>query len=133
MAMNWDNVEKAQPDVGCERCWPADPDVAWEAHRKLERRTRLVDSSHYIASILICDSCRQQFVSKFTESIDWVDGDDPQYWTLVPVTPEEADALTRKPVVAVEAEIHKLFPGRRSLKHDSPKGGPQRSYWSTGF
>jgi hypothetical protein len=133
MPTDRDNDEKAQADVGCEQCWPADPDAVWAARRTRERRTRLVHSSHYIVSILICDSCRQQFVSKFSESIDWIDGDDPQYWTLMPVSAAEADELIRNPVVAVEAQIHELFQGRRSLKHDAPKGEPRRSYWSIGF
>ena len=35
--------------------------------------------------ILGCARCSQGFVSVFTKTIDWEDGDDPQFWTLLPI------------------------------------------------
>ena len=57
----------------------------------------LIDESHFHVMILACPSCAQRFVSMFTETIDWVNGDDPQDSTLLPVTEaEEADLVRRR-------------------------------------
>lgn len=125
--------ERSAGNFGCEICWPSSAEAAWKARQSLARMAELVHSSHYHVMILICENCRQQYLSVFTESIDWIDGDDPQYWTLMPITASEADTLRKEPVLAVEARIQQLFPERRSLKHDYPKDEPRRSYWAVGF
>jgi hypothetical protein len=83
--------------------------------------------------MLGCAQCGQSFVSVFTESIDWEGGDDPQYWTLLPVTPEEASDLCRQGDAVSEAALSALGPGRRSLHYDNPKGGAQRIFWGAGL
>jgi len=127
-----DRTETAQRGFGCEYCWPAAAEDAWEARQTLAREAVLVDSSHYRVMILVCGSCSQPFLSVFRETIDWIDGDDPQYWTLMPVTAAEAAELEQQPILAVESEVHKLWPERRSLHYDHPKDTPPRTYWGTG-
>jgi hypothetical protein len=114
---------------GCERCWPSAADAAWEARAALETEHELIDESHFHVTIRACRSCSQRFVSIFTEMVDWVDGDDPQYWTLVPVTAAEAAKLAEQGSSVTEMELNAFGRGRRRLRHDHPKGVPARSYW----
>jgi len=125
--------ETAQTAFGCEHCWPATPDAAWESRRALVREAELTDESHFHVMLLACRSCAQRFVSVFTETIDWADGEDPQYWTLLPITPSEVAELVQQPGVAIEGQLNGLGPERRCLRHDHPKAAAPRSLWGTGI
>ena len=83
--------------------------------------------------ILACRSCSQRFLSVFTETIDWADGEDPQYWTLLPITETEASELTQQPGSLTEAALEALGPKRRCLRHDYPKARAPSSYWGAGI
>lgn len=123
----------AEQRFGCEHCWPAAAHVAWEARGTLTRAAELVDESHFHVMILACPQCAQPFASVFTELIDWVDGDDPQYWTLLPITDAEAAALLGRGDSLSEADLNALGPNRRSLQRDHPKGAPPRLSWGSGL
>jgi len=123
------NEGSSMETFGCERCWPTSADAAWEARRTLTREADLIDESHFHVMLLTCPECSQRFVSVFTETIDWVDGDDPQYWTLLPVATEEASDLARRGSSLTEATLSALRGGRKCLRRDSPKGEQPRSYW----
>jgi hypothetical protein len=118
---------------GCERCWPAAPDAAWEARGALDRVAELIDESHFHVMILACPGCAQHFVSVFTETIDWEDGDDPQFWTLLPITRTEATDLVQQRDSLTETKLDALGPGRRCLRLDHPKAAERRIFWSTGM
>lgn len=92
----------------------------------------LIDESHFHVMALVCRACGQRFVSVFTEQIDWADGDDPQYWQLLPITKEESDRLCEGGEPG-RAALEALGGARRCLMVDYPKGGPQKFYWSTGL
>ncbi len=122
--------EKTQDRFGCDSCWPVDPDLAWDARGRLNWRLDLIHESHFHVRILTCDACTQHFISVFTERIDWVDGEDPQYWTLLPLTEAEAANFIQKygslseaeiDEVEIETEINVLGIERRSLRRDYPK------------
>lgn len=83
--------------------------------------------------LLACPACSQRFVSVFTETIDWADGEDPQYWTLLPITAAEAAVLARLCGALTETELNALGPTRRSLQRDHPKGAAPHSFWGTGI
>jgi len=83
--------------------------------------------------ILACPHCAQRFVSVFTEMIDWRDGDDPQYWTLLPITEAEAADLVRDGDALTETTLNSLGSGRRCLRIDHPKGAPKKIFWATGM
>jgi hypothetical protein len=76
--------------------------------------------------------CSQRFVSVFTETIDWVDGEDPQFWTLLPIIEQEVLSLVQADR-HLEAVLNALGPQRRSLQRDFPKGEDPTTYWSTGI
>jgi hypothetical protein len=118
---------------GCTRCWPSKAEEAWEARDRLTRVQNLIDESHFHVMILACSRCTQRFVSIFTEMVDWVDGEDPMYWTLMPITETEAADLVQRRSSLTEADLNALGPGRRCLQRDYPKEGPKRISWGTGI
>ena len=120
-------------NFGCERCWPATAEAAWEARDALTRAQELIEESHFHVMILACARCTQRFVSIFTEMIDWKDGDDPQYWTLMPITETEAADLVRRRDSLTEASLEALGRDRRCISHDYPKATAPRTYWATGI
>lgn len=120
-------------DFGCRNCWPSDPDIAWEARSTLDREADLIDESHFHVMVLSCSRCSQRFLSVLTETIDWVDGDDPQHWMLLPITDAEATELIQAKGSVTDAQIGALGPRRRCLRHDHPKGAARRSFWGVGI
>jgi len=82
--------------------------------------------------LLRCPSCEQSFISVFTEQIDWQDGNDPQYWTTIPLTETEA-SLVSSATPLTEEEINAIDHSRRSLHHDFPKDGKKRVAWGRGI
>ena len=122
-----------QDHFGCARCWPDSAEAAWAAREGLPRVADLVDESHFHVMILACPDCAQRFVSVFTETIDWVDSEDPQYVSVLPITAVQADDLIQRRESLAESDIEALGPGRRCLRHDFPKREPKRCYWGTGL
>src|ERR1041385_192441 len=104
----------AEGPFGCEHCWPESAEAAWSARFRLSHEGELIDESHFHVLILGCTECHQRFVSIFTESIDWEDGEDPQFWTVLPLTTSEVDALTRPGSPVTEATLNSLGEGRRN-------------------
>jgi len=117
---------------GCKQCWPPWASAAWEAFLALPVEAELVDESHFAVAIRACAACGQRFVIVFAECIDWADGEDPQDWTVLPVTAAEATALAEAGA-AIEPALTALAPGRRSLCRDFPKGGRPRAHWGSGI
>jgi hypothetical protein len=118
---------------GCETCWPSDAEAAWKARDALSRGARLADESHFGVTLMSCPHCAQSFVSVFTETIDWADGDDPQYTTLLPLTAEETEALSARPADNMVSALNALDPTRRALCRDYPKGAATRTCWGKGI
>ena len=123
--------ENAQT-FGCETCWPESADAAWVAFDNYVILTRLVDESHYKISLRQCPACGQRFVYVFTETVDWIDGEDPQYRTVMPLTEQEAAEL-EDCTQHLEGMLQSLAPERRSLKIDFPKGDDMTKYWGRGI
>ncbi len=117
-----------EDDFGCERCWPSAADAAWGARGALTHEAELIDESHFHVMILTCSRCTQSFVSVFTEMVDWADGDDPQYWTLLPVTAAEAADVVQHGDLLTESKLDALGAGRRCLRSDHPKGSLNNNY-----
>jgi hypothetical protein len=119
---------------GCVHCCPATAEAAWEARQQLTPGTTLVDESHYAVRILACPRCGQQFVSVFTEIIDWTSGNDSQFSTLLPVTKAEAESLVMRGEALTEGELEALGPERRCLQHDFPRSAEvPRNVWGVGI
>ncbi len=118
---------------GCERCWPPVAKAAWQARGLLTTSAELIDESHFHVTIRVCPECGQRFVSVFTETIDWSEGDDPQYWTLLPVTEAEAVALVQQGDSLTETKLDEVGVGRRCLMRNRPKGEEEQVFWGTGM
>lgn len=126
--------ELSPEEFGCERCWPDSADAAWIARGTFAPESTIVDESHFHVMILSCPHCSHRFLSVFTETIDWQDGEDPQYWTLLPLTIAEATALAQNDGPPLdESVLNALGPGRKSLGHNCPKGKEPVSYWGIGL
>lgn len=121
-------------EFGCPACWPDDPDAAWSAWLSLNpTATALVQESHFSVKTAACTTCGQPLITVFVEEVDWVDGEDPQYWTVMPVTAGEVGQLDTTSWTLVH-EINGLGQGRRCLRRDFPKGQDEpRCYWAPTF
>ena len=63
------------------------------------------DESHLLRALKKCKICGQLFFYEFLEEVDWVNGNDPQYQTWVPVADEQnADQINALNYL----EIHKF-------------------------
>lgn len=127
----------AFPDgFGCNRCFQASAEDAAAARFRLVRSACLVDESHFMASLESCPDCGQRCLSVFCETVDWVDSDDPQCRSLLPLTGEEAARLTALGEATDEAKIEAAIAGlrgdRRYLHLDFPKGAPSTAQWHPG-
>ena len=127
------NDGDSEETFGCRSCWPPSADAAWDSRRALTCEADLIDESHFHVMILACPDCSQRFVSVFTETIDWADGDDPQYWTVLPICDSEAADLAKRRGSLTEPDLHALAPRRRCLRRDHPKGEEPCCFWDAGI
>lgn len=118
---------------GCGACWPADAAGAWQARRTLALVKELIDESHFRITLRACPECSQHFISVFIEDVDWADGDDPQYWSLMPLRMEESIRLVVLPAPELLRQLGQLGAGRRALQRDAPKGAAVSVFWRDGL
>lgn len=118
-------------NVGCDKCWSPDAASAWDSVMSTRIETHLIDEPHFIVSVRCCDSCTQNFLQVTTEMIDWQDGDDPIYRTIIPITATERVRLLQTGPLA-ERTIAGVGIGRIALRYDWPKGTDPSVYWGTG-
>ena len=119
--------------IGCERCHPDQlPPDFFGYVRGLDIVESVVQESHFALQVLRCHSCGQLFVKVFTEFIDWDGGDDAQYWTVMPITSDEATRLIAEGEGVDVQWVGSLGRGRRSLISDYPTGAPSRYGWRSG-
>jgi len=82
-----------------------------------------LDDDHEKRKLLKCEQCQQLYYYEFYEMIDWVNGNDPQYRTWVPVaTKEDADALALCPP-------HELLAYYPRLQNDWPANAERPHSW----
>ena len=126
-------VDNPSPNFGCPHCMPDSPEAAWKARLGFAAVANLVEESHFSVRVLACPQCAQHFVSVFCETIDWKDGDDPQFWSSLPLTADESRGLIAQGSRLSEAQLNALPKQRRCLNQDNPKGSASRSEWSYGL
>jgi hypothetical protein len=82
------------------------------------------DTSHFSRCLLRCTRCGQRYFYQFYETIDWEDGDDPQYSTYIPVDANEEVEILKKASVL---ELGQFAP---RLVNDYPKGAQRPNvFW----
>lgn len=81
------------------------------------------EDSHFSRRLLKCLECGQLYIKEFYEEIDWIDGEDPQYVTFIPVrNKEEAEIISK-----VDLFEFQCFSPR--INSDWPKGGEIKTGW----
>ena len=118
-------------EYGCEKCWSSEAPEAFVSVTSIPIVDYLIDESHYIVSIRTCPSCSQHYLQVTTETVDWKDGEDPIYHTIIAIGGAERDSLTGSKPLNTNV-IESVGIGRRSLKHDWPKDQEPCTYWGTG-
>ncbi len=120
-------------EFGCEECFGASAEAFWASWpKKFNQIARLVDDPHDIIRIVSCSKCGQRYVAVTTEFIDWQDGEDSIYRSILPVTVEEAERLLAQGENVDVRLIESLGRERRHLRTSWPKGGEQSVYWTQG-
>lgn len=117
---------------GCLRCFGASAEAAYEECKKFTAIARLVDESHFIMRIVSCPYCDQRYVSVFTEWVDWGDGEDPQFRSVLPITIHESERLLSQGENVNLRLIESLGKSRRYLAFDWPKDTEPAVYWAWG-
>lgn len=116
---------------GCDKCWSSDASDAWEAVTSIPIEVYLIDEPHYIVSVRACPSCSQRYLQVTTEIIDWNDGEDPIYRTIIPIDNVERVRLTTSKPLDTSV-IEAVGAGRPSLQYDWPKGQDPSTCWGAG-
>ncbi len=83
-----------------------------------------VDNDHFSRRLIQCRECGQLYVKEFNEIVDWSDGNDAQYTTLIPVeTPEDIEAIQK-------ADILRIMDFLPQLRIDWPSDAKEETiYW----
>ena len=97
-----------------------DPPSAPPGHVPPIRREILVDADPATAFAV------------FTERIDWVGGEDPQEWAVLPLTGGEAERVRSEFGTAGPAALGTVGTGRPCLRRAYPVDGEPAVGWSTG-
>ncbi|MGC4044644.1 MAG: hypothetical protein QM758_12690 [Armatimonas sp.] len=118
-------------DYGCGHCWPDSAEAAWKFCVRLKENRVFLEESHCRVALRQCHKCGQSFLYVFTETIDWVNGEDPQYRSLLPLTEDEVSHFAKSEFT--EETLRGLRVPRYCLQRDLPDSDPPRVYWSAGF
>jgi hypothetical protein len=98
-----------------------DPERLKHIHEILDTIETYMDDSHHMRRLMKCRECGQLYFYEFLEFIDYVNGDDPQYRTYIPVTSaEDAAILSRLPeweLVTCGPAIHDNWPKGQDKSH----------------
>jgi hypothetical protein len=113
-------------------CQSENTETAYTTISAGTRIQHFADESHFGAYLIQCKLCDQLFLAVFCETIDWVDGDDPQTWSYTLVTEEEADQIGNLGDSIDDFAIMKLSLPGQTLWRSFPKGEPISLKWSNG-
>jgi hypothetical protein len=123
----------AEATFGCAACYGENAEaVLAYCLGNLKQTHRLIDRNHFGVSLRACQACGQDFVTIFTEFVDWSGGEDAQYFDVVPVSPADAAFLAAKGDGVGLGELGALGAGRRHVASDWPTGAPKRISWKHG-
>ncbi|MEM1262649.1 MAG: hypothetical protein AAGH76_09645 [Pseudomonadota bacterium] len=123
---------KLSVNVGCSVCWSTDAVSAWSQIKSVPIETYLIAESHFIVSLRRCASCGQWYLQVTTETIDWDNGDDPVFRTIVPLSEMEQRRLLRDQPPS-ELDLLRLGSQQPSLCYDHPSGAEASVYWGRGM
>jgi hypothetical protein len=111
---------------GCADCYGEDAVAMLEYYlRELTTTRGIASDTHSSVALRACPKCGQQFVTNFTEWVNWAMGGDDQYYEVIPVTPDEAAEIVRAGADISNAHLNGLGRGRRHLR-DAKRCGQER-------
>ena len=123
--------DELKEGFGCEKCFGATAEAFRASWPNFNEIARLVDDPHDIIRIKSCSNCGQRYVAVTTEFIDWEDGEDPIYRSVLPLTVEESERLLSQGENVDVRLIESLGKTRRYLQTSWPKEEKQESvYWT---
>ena len=121
-------------EFGCEHCYGDDAETVLNycVPKGLAETDRLIGRSHFGVSIRRCVQCDQRYAAIFTEYVDYINGEDPQYFNLIPLTLEEASELAAQAENVDLGRLSALGSSRRRLSTDWPSGQEKKTIsWKT--
>lgn len=119
---------------GCAKCWEGEAESAVAKMNSLPHAgDLLVDDLHLIIGTRSCANCGQLFVTVFTETIDWVDGEDPQHRSYMPVSGSELAQVAKLDESDIHSALLDIGSSRRTLEWDNPKSGIIKMRWGSGL
>jgi hypothetical protein len=116
-------LEKMNLPKSCVLWRDPESAVSGPSQEGFERLETFLDESHWWRYLLKCRECGQLYVFEFKEEVDWVDGDDPQSCTWIPV---ETDEEVHRAKTTAPRNLRTIKP---HLCDDRPKGGERKVYW----
>jgi hypothetical protein len=118
---------------GCTECYGEDAEAMLEYYlQKLTTTHGIFSENHEGAALRECPKCGQQFVTIFTEVINWAAGGDDQFYDVVPVTPDEAAEIVRAGSDISMAHLNGLGKQRRHLEDIKRCGQERQILWRPG-
>lgn len=104
--------------------WETPERVSGVMKNRFEVIDTYVNESHHWRYLLKCRECGQLYFFEFYEEIDWVNGNDPQYSTYIPIeTKDEIETLKNTSPLG----LLQFFP---RLQRDFPKDAKEPiSHW----
>jgi hypothetical protein len=117
---------------GCKRCGAESAEAVAEYRNQFSLVAELVERSHFGLSILECPTCNQHWIYIFTETIDWTDGDDALFLTLLPITKSESDELQAQRANVDTKRIEQIGLNRRYLQINHPTRAGKKTCWGYG-
>ena len=113
-------------------CVHADAKVAIAVRDQYVDRQSLVSDSHFSVSVCRCSLCGQGFARVFCETIDWVDGNDPQDILRIPISQAERFRLIERGEEVYDSDLTGLTPERRYLIYGIHAQAKGMVAWRTG-
>lgn len=120
-------------DFGCTECYGEDAEAMLGYYLgDLTTTQGIASDNHWGVALRACPKCGQQFVTIFTEFVNWAAGGDDQYYAIVPVSAVEAAEVVRAGEDISDAFLGTLGEGRRHLYDCKLHGRERQIRWRTG-
>lgn len=82
----------AEANCSCTK-WASDKNFP-DGHQ-IKHIQILLDMSHDLYELYLCDACQQHYLRQWHEDVDWSGGDDSSWSTIFPINDEQVSLVTR--------------------------------------
>ncbi len=91
-------------------CQASDPNAAYIFLKQAKVTRTLIDESHFMVTLRICEGCGSPYLVFFFELIDWSNGDDSQARVFLELDQELLLKVSENGVVVDEAWLRQMCP-----------------------